>query len=158
MSEMYLKEIDFKTASDEECRLYRESDDENYNCAKAIRKAIGENYGKKRQWCLDVQGVMDSVLSEYEPERVAYCLATIIDEMNYDGRFSSTNKEWAKNIREPLPEQYTDREKNYTVSLIVGQLGQAHQTLVNAVTTDFVKAYPELKLKVPEQNRGAERE
>ncbi len=154
MSEMYLKEIDFRTASDEECRLYRESNRTNEECADAIRTAIAENYGVKSEYCLDVQGVLDSVLSEYEPEQVAYCLATAIDEMNHDGRFSQDNKEWAREIRENLPEQYTDRDKNYTVSHIVSALEQAHQVLVDSVAEDFREAYPDLKLEVPEQNRN----
>ena len=154
MSEMYLKEIDFRTASDEECRLYRESNQTNEECADAIRTAIAENYGVKRKYCLDVQGVLDSVLSEYEPEQVAYCLATAIDEMNYDGRFSRENKEWAAEIRESLPEQYTDRSLNYSVSHIVGALEAAHQVNVNGVAKDFKEAYPDLKLEVPEQGRN----
>lgn len=153
MSEMYLKEINFPTVSDEEKRLYFESSRANEECARAIRTAIAENYGVKSKYCLDVQGVLDSVLSEYEPERVAYCLAVAIDGMRHDGRFSQDNKEWAEELLENLPEQYTDIT-NYAVSGIVSSLEQAHQVLVNSVAEDFRESYPDLKLEVPEQNRN----
>lgn len=153
MSEMYLKEINFPTASDKEKGLYFESSRANEECAGAIRTAIAENYGVKRKYCLDVQGVLDSVLSEYEPERVAYCLATAIDGMRHDGRFSQDNKEWAAELLENLPEQYTDSE-SYTVSSIVSSLEKAHQVLVNSVAEDFRDFYPDLKLEVPELNRN----
>lgn len=153
MSEMYLKEINFPTASDEEKRLYFESSRANEECARTIRTAIVENYGITSEYCLDVQGVLDSVLSEYEPERMAYCLAVAIDRMRHDGRFSQDNKEWAAELLENLPEQYTD-STSYTISGIVSSLEQAHQVLVNSVAEDFREFYPDLKLEVPEQNRN----
>ena len=141
---MYLKEIDFMKASEEEMEVFTDNARMNISCAKAIQTAIAENYGKVRQWCLDVQAVMDSVLSEYEPSRMAYCLATVIDEQNYDGRYSRANKEWAKEIRDSLPEMYKDREKSSMVGSVVGKLSYAHQGLIDMVTSNFRKAFPEI--------------
>lgn len=83
-----------------ELSLFRENNRLNADCAKAIHAAIRAHYSNSH---LDT-GCVDAVLSEYGAERVQWVLAHTLQQMDYDGRFSRNNKEWAKGFDIPQME------------------------------------------------------
>lgn len=77
--------------------LWRESYHANCDCARAIERAINENYDGSRL-ADDCEKV---VLGEYGTDRVNWVLANTIHEKEQDGRISRGNKEWAKGFHIP---------------------------------------------------------
>ena len=77
--------------------LYRASHKANIDCARAIDKAVSDNFDGMRL----NRNAADSVIADYGIDRVMVILAHTLNEKNYDGRFSRTNKEWAKTVRLP---------------------------------------------------------
>ena len=74
-----------------ETALFRESHKLNIACKKAIETAIRENFDGMhlKKECLN------TVMDEYGPDRMDWVLANTIRHLEYDGRFSHSNKEWA---------------------------------------------------------------
>lgn len=76
---------------------WRESYKENCACARAIEDAIRQSFdGMYLQ-----DDCAKSVIDQFGMNRVNYVLANTIREKNYDGRFSPSNKTWAKGIHVP---------------------------------------------------------
>lgn len=102
--------------------LYFASRDANFACRDAIVTAISENYDGRR---LDSDAAKQ-VVEQFGMERTQYVLAATVRHKDWDARFDSQNKEWAKTI--PFPDDKdalgTDRSAYYVV-------GQAHPGLVN---------------------------
>lgn len=73
---------------------YWESCRQNEECARAIEKAINENYDGQR---LNA-GCAKEVLDRFGYERVDYVLAHNIRRMMHDGRISRRSIEWAEGI------------------------------------------------------------
>lgn len=68
----------------------------NCDCARAIDKAICDNYsGNVLHNCIQ------PLIDEYGFERVNWVLANTVLEKSHDGRFSAENKQWAKSF--PIP-------------------------------------------------------
>lgn len=82
---------------------YRNSHKSNEECKRAIAEAISANYDGMH---LNVD-FEDKLIEKYGMERVAFIVATTINEHEYDGRFSHANKEWAKTI--PMSESEDER-------------------------------------------------
>lgn len=74
-----------------ETDLFRASHKLNIACKKAIEAAIRENFDGMHLKKECIRPVME----EYGPDRVEWVLANTIQHLNYDGRFSRSNKEWA---------------------------------------------------------------
>lgn len=90
-----------KTAGDME--LYRASHKENIACCKAIDEAIRNNFDG-----MHLNGnTADGVIEKYGIDRVVYVLANTLQQKEYDGRFSSVNKDWASETDVP------DGKNNY---------------------------------------------
>ncbi len=83
---------------------YRESHKLNEECRQAIDEAIQKNFNDNH---LDM-GFVDGVIEKYGMERVTLVFATTINEHEWDGRYKSENKDWAKTI--PMSE--SDKERN----------------------------------------------
>ena len=82
---------------------YRASHKANEDCKHAIDKAIRENYDGMHL----NDGFEKKLIDEYGMERVAFIVATTINEHEWDGRYSRTNKDWAKTI--PMSESEDER-------------------------------------------------
>lgn len=78
-----------------EMDAYRASRKENIACREAIEKAIRENFDGMHL----KQEAVEPVMEAYGAERVAYVLASSVKYMEYDGRFSRSNKSWAHTIQ-----------------------------------------------------------
>lgn len=73
-------------------RLWRESYQENILCARAIEKAITENFDGRTL----ADGCVDPVIEEFGFNRVNYVLSNTLRQNPEDGRFSKENRAWAK--------------------------------------------------------------
>lgn len=94
---IYTQSREYAVAHDE-LNLYRESKRAFNVCAKALDKAIGDNYANNR---LNTDAVFESVLNDFSPERICMVLANTVQMKDWDGRFSRDNKSWAKTILVP---------------------------------------------------------
>jgi len=81
----------------DELDQWRESYKENCTCARAIEKAINDNYHDNRLNTDSAQGI----IAEYGWDRVRWVLANTIQQHSEDGRFSPDNKKWAESFYMP---------------------------------------------------------
>lgn len=72
---------------------WRSSFKENCNCAKAIDKALNDNFADNH---LDTDKALDTVVAEYGAERVTHVLAAQVVNHDWDGRYHNDVKTWAK--------------------------------------------------------------
>jgi len=84
--------------------MYRQSNKLNAECAAAIDKAVRDsNY---ELYHYDLKTAAKTVIAEYGAERVNLVLASVVQDQNYDGRYSRSNKEWAKTFEVPETKVY----------------------------------------------------
>lgn len=88
-----------------ELALWRESYSANISCKGTIEQAIRRNFDGMH---LNPDCVKP-VLAEFGYKRTAFVLANTLQELDYDGRFSTANKTWSKTIYVP-----PDKEHNPT--------------------------------------------
>ncbi len=81
----------------DEMNAYRFSMQENRACKDGIEKVIRENFDGMR---LNLN-VVKPVIERFGAERVAYVLANTLQLQNWDGRYSTINKEWASSFSYP---------------------------------------------------------
>jgi len=81
----------------------RNSHKANEECKQALTEAIRDNFDGMH---LNA-GFEDKLIERYGMERVAFLVATTINEHDYDGRYSRENKEWAKTV--PMSESEDER-------------------------------------------------
>lgn len=104
----------------------------NCECKEAIEKAIREHFDGMY---LDRECV-NEVFSEYGYDRTMWVLAATICCKDYDGRFSNSNKEWAKGII--TSDISTDEMRRYAVD--------SHPAVLDGFTTEVRKQYKALGL------------
>lgn len=78
----------------DELDLWKESYKENCTCARAIEKAISDNYHDNR---LNTDFVQN-IVADFGWDRVKWVLANTIHQHGDDGRFSPDNRKWANNF------------------------------------------------------------
>lgn len=97
-----------------ELDLFRLSHQENIACKRDIEDAIARHFDGMH---LDNEAVTE-VFDQYGEERVSVVLAATVQIRGWDGRFSSSNKDWACSVT--LPEAQAanglDRRDDYTVA------------------------------------------
>lgn len=108
---------------------FRASLRENLGCRKAIEESIKKHFDGMH---FDSAAVKE-VLDQYGESRTKFVLAVTIQDRGWDGRFSSSNKEWAKsfNIQEDSGPYGRSRRADYVVS--------SHPTLIDAFISDTRK-------------------
>lgn len=84
--------------SEGELSFWRDSWTKNRSCRDSIEEFIDRNYWENS---LHLDG-LDDLRREYGEERIQVVLAVTVREYEWDGRYSTSNKEWAKRI--PVPE------------------------------------------------------
>lgn len=89
---LYIWSLDYAVRSNER-DLWRESYRENCDCARAIERAINENY---RDNCLN--DCIQPIIERYGFDRVNWVLANTIQEKQDDGRFSQENQDLGKGL------------------------------------------------------------
>ena len=104
----------------------------NCECKEAIEKAIREHFDGMY---LDRECV-NEVFSEYGYDRTMWVLAATICCKDYDGRFSNSNKEWAKGII--TTDISKDEMRRYAVD--------SHPAVLDGFTSEVRKQYKALGL------------
>ena len=79
--------------------LFHQSNQFNRSCIAAIDGAINENNYKLYHY--NLPEAAKSVIAKYGKERVEWVLANIVQNQFYDGRYSNSNKAWAKGFNTP---------------------------------------------------------
>ena len=113
----------------DEKELWRESYKESCDCARAIERAIGENYHDNR-----LEDCAKEVIERYGFNRVNWVLANTIQQKTDDGRISQANKEWARKFLIPND----DVRWHFTV--------ESHPGLTNIFANQVRRAWAELGL------------
>jgi len=82
--------------------MWRESYHVNVACRNAIEETIRQNFDGMhlKKDCLE------PVLAEYGYKRTEWVLATTLQELSWDGRFSRANKQWAARRYIPQDERH----------------------------------------------------
>ena len=118
---------------------WRMSFKENCNCAKAIDKALNENYADNR---LDTDKALDAVLAEYSAERVTHVLAAQVVNHDWDGRYHNDVKAWAKEQTKELSTEFMEDSRDYYLN--------AHPILIDGLATKVMQREKELEKTTPE--------
>lgn len=117
---------------------WRMSFKENCNCAKAIDKALNENYADNR---LDTYKALDTVLAEYSAERVTHVLAAQVVNHDWDGRYHNDVKAWAKEQTKELSAEFMEDSRDYYLN--------AHPILIDGLATTVMRKEKELENDIP---------
>lgn len=118
-----------------ETELYQESQRQNIACKNAIESTIKANYDGRH---LNAD-TAKKVIVEYGYDRVNWVLANTIQHKKYDGRFSSSNKEWAGGFYFPKPsERGSDRTLEY--------VAESHPAILDGFAAQARKEYDALGL------------
>lgn len=73
---------------------YRASKRANLQCKEAIEAAVKENFDGRHLNLCAAKGVIQS----YGMDRVSMILASTVQRQDWDGRYSPSNKDWAKTV------------------------------------------------------------
>lgn len=107
---------------------WRNSYKENCVCARAIEKAITDNYNNN---ILNTDAAKD-IIAEFGYDRVNHVLADTIQQHSEDGRFSQENKDWANNFYIPNDDinwHFAVEEHPGLVNIFVDRVRKEFQTL-----------------------------
>ena len=121
--------------------LYRASRRANIACKEAIEASLSEHYRDNR---LDKDAV-PQVIEQFGYTRTLYVLANTVQQMEWDGRFSPTNKTWAKTVDiPPNPDGFGgDRNLDFVVD--------SHPGLVDLFLSQARQDYLRLQPLTPEE-------
>ena len=86
---------------------YNQSAQANIDCKNAIETVIKNNYNGQRLG----KDLAKQVIAEFGIDRTAYVLANTVKRKDQDGRMSTANKEWAKEIFVP-PDKSDGMDRN----------------------------------------------
>ena len=78
-----------------ELELYRASGKANIACKEAIESAVNGHYNNN---CLDTKAAVREIVERFGYERMLYVLAVTVKAMEWDGRISKANKNWARTV------------------------------------------------------------
>ncbi len=108
--------------------LWRESYKENCVCARALEKAINENYTDNS---LNTD-VAKEMIEQFGFDRVNIVLANTIQQHSNDGRYSPSNKEWANTFYIPSDDinwHFAVEEHPGLVNMFVDRVRKEFQAL-----------------------------
>ena len=101
---------------------WRASFRENGSCAKALDKAMSDNFADNR---MDTKKVLDTVVDEFGFERTAHVLAAQVFNHDWDGRYHSDVKDWAKEQMKDFSADFIEESRDYYLT--------AHPILIDGV-------------------------
>ncbi len=98
-----------------ELDAYCSSNKANLACKEAIHSSIRDSYHDN---CLDTKEAVRQVVDAFGYDRTFFILALTVRHMDWDGRFSRDNKEWAKTIPVHVDNDawHNDRTAQFIVS------------------------------------------
>ena len=117
---------------------WRSSFKENCNCAKAIDKALNDNFADNH---LDTDKALDTVVAEYGAERVTHVLAAQVVNHDWDGRYHNDVKAWAKEQTKELSAEFMEDSRDYYLN--------AHPILIDGLATTVMRKEKELEKEPP---------
>lgn len=107
----------------------------NIACKGVIEDAIRHDFDGMHLQKECVEGV----IVEFGCHRTAYVLANSLQLKDYDGRFSCSNHDWAKQIYiPPDKDSYTDRNADFAVD--------SHPAVLDGFVNQYRRAYQALEL------------
>jgi hypothetical protein len=112
-------------------QMWRDSHRANIACKKEIEAAIARDYDGMHL----KPDCARSVIDKFGFKRINWVLSNTVQELIGDGRFSNTNKDWAKKTYIP-----TDKDHNY--AFVVG----SHPDKLDSFINQFRHAYQALGL------------
>lgn len=116
---------------------WRESHKQNIACKNAIEEAIRRDFDGMRLSA----DCAESVIAEYGFKSINWVLANTIQQKEWDGRFSSDNKDWAKRTYIPPDKQsFTDHSRN--LDFVV----DSHPAVLDGFINQYRRAYQALGL------------
>ena len=125
---------DMMTAkANDEITVWRDSFRESCSCAKAIDKGLNDNFANNR---LDTDKVLDTVVAEYGTERVTHILAAQIVNHDWDGRYHSDVKAWAREQTKELSAEFMEDSRDYYLT--------AHPILINGLAIKVMQREKEM--------------
>jgi len=83
----------------------------NISCRDAVEKAIASHYHDNR---LNTEAAVQEVVHQFGYERMFYVLANTVQAIDWDGRVSKSNIEWAKTI--PVAFERGKRDTSYLIT------------------------------------------
>jgi hypothetical protein len=114
----------------------------NIDCAAAIDKAVSDNNPELYHY--DLKTAAKTVLAEYGAERVNFVLASAVVLSYNDGRFSASNRAWAKDFDVPFgrPTFVVNTHKAILDGFIdrVREAGREKPSLLEALKTNEQKS------------------
>ena len=120
----------------DELKAYYASLNLNVECGRAIDQAIiASNYDQYRY---DLKTAVRDVIEEFGADRVAWVVASNVNNANHDGRLSTDNKAWAKDFDTPKPDFYL----------------KTHLAVLNGFVDNFRKAEKEKPSLMAALNAG----
>ena len=119
---------------------YNASMQANIMCRTAIEDAIHDHYHDNR---LDPAGAPD-VLKRFGVERTCYVLAATVQDKDWDGRISSSNKQWAKEFE--IPQDKTAWNSATYRRFVVGN---AHPGLIDLFINQVRREVELMKARKP---------
>ena len=117
-----------------EIEEWRSSFNENRSCARAIDKALSDNFADNH---LDTDKALDTVIAEYGAERVTHVLAAQVVNHDWDGRYHSDVKAWAKEQMKDLSAEFIEKSRDYYLS--------SHPILIDGLASTVMTREKELE-------------
>lgn len=118
----------------------------NIACKNAIEEVISAAYHDNR---LNSKDAVQEVFSQFGIDRTLYILAATVQQKDWDGRFSTQNKQWAKMI--PVSEDIDKWGRNRTAEYVVDSV---HPGLTNL----FLNQAKLEAVQIQESNSGREQQ
>lgn len=119
-----------------EQELYRHSLQANIECKHAIEESIRNNFDGMHL----TKGFENGLIEKFGMERVKYVLANTVQENDWDGRYSSGTKDWAKGVT-------VTEKSDHRSQFVVGSHPAVLDGFINRVRK-AEKAYEERNEKV----------
>lgn len=114
---------------------WRISFNESCNCAKAIDKALNDNFADNY---LDTDKTFDTVVDEYGAERVTHIIAAQVVNHDWDGRYHNDVKAWAREQTKELSAEFMEDSRKYYLN--------AHPILIDGLVTTIMRKEKEKEL------------
>ena len=123
----------------DEIVLWRESHKANIACREAIEESIRQNFDGMHL----NPNCIQPVLEEYGYKRLERVLASTVQELSWDGRFSPTNKQWAARC-------FIPRDERHNAEITV----RSHPAILDGFVDLYREAFQKLGLFGPEHCVG----
>ena len=143
---VYMASVEIARQSGE-LTAWRESWRLHGECAKGIEKAINDSHNGQSSY--DLLAALKAVTAEYGTERVHIVLANTVQYLDYDGRFSRDNRQWASGVL--LPEL----SKEHRAAFVCGAHPALLDGFVNTVRKQQQEKRPSVTAKLHEPNKPA---